>query len=683
MILAPVLVLTALGLYSLKQDRLLAEAQARERAQQLADDFANELMAVLQTEAPNDALRFELDPAGKLIFPPPISAMPIPAEPGEAAAQYKIGLAAMREGRDEDASKAFEGIDPNAVGETGLPLKPLAQLKWLELAKTSDLRSRAAAVEESLGSNVVYQPTLLTPQILQRLSNSKWRDEWERHETLRAIYNSAREQIRSPFPPLLWTDDWLLARQEGEPPRYICWHANVMDGTRGQGTFAFTASIGAPENDLKLAEPAVLASPINRKLTDFLARLPRYFDYTLELAGKTIAATNQLQQRVRANGGKGTGRPWTTIGFSDPPPAYGAASRAQNGTEYLKLGIHLISPQMLYERERDRAIIFGLLIAVSVVAAVVGSVSAWCAFERQHRLAELKSDFVSSVSHELRAPIASVRLMAEGLERGTVSDTQKQHEYFRFIVQECRRLGSMIENVLDFSRIEQGRKEYQFEPTDLPKLVEQTVKLMEPYAAERQVNLTTDIATNVGEVEVDGRAIQQALVNLIDNAIKHSPAGGKVRIGLDDVEASFGVRWLDTALDFDAARRSGTHRSGDPESGVKPPHSKTGALPCLRLSVQDHGAGIPAHERHKIFERFYRCGSELRRETQGVGIGLSIVKHVVDAHSGTIHVTSEPGKGSTFTIVLPSSKVGRSVPAEPSGPVGRRVPAEPQNGGKT
>src|SRR5882757_2759454 len=101
----------------------------------------------------------------------------------------------------------------------------------------------------------------------------------------------------------------------------------------------------------------------------------------------------------------------------------------------------------------------------------------------------MKSNFVSSVSHELRAPIASVRLMAEGLERGKIQDPAKQNEYFRFIVQECRRLSSLIENVLDFSRIEQGRKQYEFEPTDLLALTRETVKLMEPYAEEKGVEL--------------------------------------------------------------------------------------------------------------------------------------------------------------------------------------------------
>jgi len=619
MIVAPVLVLTVLGLYSLKQDRLLAEAQARERAQELAESFASEIMGVLQKEpSGKEVLRFQLDSAGKLVFPPPVAAIPIPEAASEAVNRYRAGVLAMQEGRDEEALQAFEAVardHPEAIGETGLPLKPLAQLKWIELAnRVPQLRDRASAMEDSLGSNAVFQPGILTPQILQRLSGARWREEWERHEMIRAIYESARSEVRARFPRLLWAGDWLLARQEGDGVNYICWHANVVEGRAGQAPFAFTASIGTAAQNWNTHEAELLANPINRKLVEFAGRLPRHFDYSLEIGGKTIASTNALQLVVRGGGSKGSGRPWVKSLTGRPPDgAFGASTRAENGAEYLKAAIHLISPEMLYERQRDRALVFGLLIAASAAAAVIGCYSALRAFQRQHRLAELKSDFVSSVSHELRAPIASVRLMAEGLERGSVTESEKQHEYFRFIVQECRRLGSMIENVLDFSRIDQDRKEYEFEPTDLPKLVEQTVKFMEPYAAERQVKLQTQIAGGVGEAQVDGRAIQQALVNLIDNAIKHSPQGTQVRIGLDGTDS-------------------------------------------VRISVQDQGAGIPAGEREKIFERFYRCGSELRRETQGVGIGLSIVKHIVDAHSGTIHVSGEPGKGSTFTIVLPRER---------------------------
>src|SRR5439155_16406354 len=187
------------------------------------------------------------------------------------------------------------------------------------------------------------------------------------------------------------------------------------------------------------------------------------------------------------------------------------------------LELELVDAELLFARHRQRVRLFGATIILAVATALVGLLASWRSFDRQQRLAEMKTNFVSSVSHELRAPIASVRLMAESLDRGKIPDAQKQAEYFRLIVQECRRLTSLIENVLDFSRIDQGRKQYEFEPADLVSLVEQTVKLMEPCAVERQVTLKAAIKRQAlssldPQAEMDGRAIQQALVNLLDNA---------------------------------------------------------------------------------------------------------------------------------------------------------------------
>jgi signal transduction histidine kinase len=294
--------------------------------------------------------------------------------------------------------------------------------------------------------------------------------------------------------------------------------------------------------------------------------------------------------------------------------------------------IRLTNRSLLYARQRQLQIIFGALIAASALTALVGFIASYRAFRREQQLNELKSNFVSSVSHELRAPIASVRLMAENLERGKIAEPAKQGEYFQFIVQECRRLSSLIENVLDFSRIEQGRKQYEFEPTDLIGLAQTTVKLMEPYAAERGVVLkweTFNIQHSTFNIElnVDGRAIQQALVNLIDNAIKHSPKGETVTVEMRMQKVEGGMQISPASFSLQPS--------------------------AFSLSVSDHGPGIPRAEQEKIFERFYRLGSELRRETQGVGIGLSIVKHIAEAHGGRVTVQSEAGQGSRFTIELP------------------------------
>ena len=231
--------------------------------------------------------------------------------------------------------------------------------------------------------------------------------------------------------------------------------------------------------------------------------------------------------------------------------------------------------------------------------------------------------------------------MAESLERGKIADAPKQQEYFRFIGQECRRLSSLIENVLDFSRIELGRKQYDFEPTDLLALLQQTVKLMESYGAERQVSIELKLpndqpSTFDYQLSLDGRAIQQAIINLLDNAIKHSPNGQTVSVVLESASAP------------------------DPSGHAsRIMHHSPRITHHARISVIDHGPGIPPEEHEKIFERFYRLGSELRRETQGVGIGLSIVKHIVEAHGGRVLVQSAPGQGSRFTIELPITNPAR------------------------
>jgi signal transduction histidine kinase len=252
------------------------------------------------------------------------------------------------------------------------------------------------------------------------------------------------------------------------------------------------------------------------------------------------------------------------------------------------------------------------LIGTALLTSIGGLWLVRHTLERERKLGEMKSQFVSSVSHELRAPVGSMRLMAEALASGKVSGPPAD-EFHRLMASEGARLSGLIENVLDFARIEQGRKRYAFAETDVGALVRDAVKLMTPQAEERRQKILTDLRPLPFVPQVDAPALQQALINLLENALKFSPVDTEVSVALSD----------------------GPSRN------------------MWSLSVTDHGAGVPKAEHTRIFERFYRPGNELRRETTGTGIGLAIVKHVVEGHGGRISVNSEPGKGSVFTMEFP------------------------------
>ena len=313
------------------------------------------------------------------------------------------------------------------------------------------------------------------------------------------------------------------------------------------------------------------------------------------------------------------------------------------------LWIHLQDPEIVFAAQRRRQWLFGGLI---LAAAAVAGLAAWQmqrSIHRQQALNEEQSNFIASVSHELRIPLATLRLLAEGLASGRVTEPQQRRQYAGLLLQETRRLGRLVENVLDFGRIEQGRKEYQFEPTDLVRLVSATVRAFEPLAAERKVRIawTEPVDSQfagrseaVVELLADGVALQQALSNLLDNALKHAPEGSVVTVAVEAV--------------------------GSPSGDLA---SVSTRLPSVvRISVRDAGPGIPPEDRQRIFERFFRRGSELRRETQGVGLGLAIVWHVVTAHRGRVWVDDTPGPGACFVIELPSGEFsdGQSIPADAS-----------------
>jgi signal transduction histidine kinase len=230
---------------------------------------------------------------------------------------------------------------------------------------------------------------------------------------------------------------------------------------------------------------------------------------------------------------------------------------------------------------------------------------------RELRMAEVRSQFVSSVSHELKTPLTAIRMFAETLLLGRSPRPEVSHEYLETIVNESERLTRLLNNVLDFSKIEQGTKQYRLEPQPLAAIMQSAARAMEYPLAQQGFELRVDVVDDLPPVAADADAIQQALLNLLSNAMKYSGEG----------------RVIDLAL---------TRDGGD-----------------AVVSVIDRGIGISATELPRIFDQFYRVQSSETQRIAGTGLGLTLVDHVARAHGGTVAVRSAPGAGSTFTLRLP------------------------------
>ena len=258
------------------------------------------------------------------------------------------------------------------------------------------------------------------------------------------------------------------------------------------------------------------------------------------------------------------------------------------------------------KRKTQNLIALGLLMLVMAIG--IGLV--FFNIKREMELAQKKADFVSNVSHEIRTPLALISMFAETLQLGRVKTEEKKQEYYDIITKEVARLTNMVNRILSFSKIEADKREYHKEPLNLNDLVTDVITTYSYHLNNNGFTHTVELTDDLPQINADREAVIEMLVNLIDNGIKYS----------DRLKH----------LTIKTGRKSNS----------------------VYLSVIDKGIGIPAHELEKLFEKFYRVPKGDVHNTKGSGLGLTIVKHIMDAHQGSVHVESKVGGGSTFQLIF-------------------------------
>ena len=275
--------------------------------------------------------------------------------------------------------------------------------------------------------------------------------------------------------------------------------------------------------------------------------------------------------------------------------------------------IELKNERLIDEFVKRRSWIYGIALTLLLGGMVLGILLILRDISREEHLSRLRADFISNVTHELKTPLTSIQLFAESIVLNRIKTAAHRKEYLQIILKETESLKRMINNILDFSRQEKGKQQYNFEEVNVTLLLNEAILDLEYWLVEKKFILVKEIEEHVTTM-ADRGAIKQVIINLLNNAIKFSMNRKEITVRLKKENE------------------------------------------MVMIQVADKGIGIPEDQREMIFQPFYRVGQKKAEDISGTGLGLSVVKEIVKAHQGTIQVDSQLDKGSTFTILLKSTQ---------------------------
>jgi signal transduction histidine kinase len=609
---APALALALLGWRAVRAERIERVQQLREQQTQLArlaDATLEQKLAELETalsHAPTDFL-FTLEPQGRLLFPPDkvwfgeADAAQLREVNWPPAAQQLIEAAqsAEAQGNRRAASQLYRRLsaaEPRLSGWAELSLARLTQPADTATLLAHPLWQRADALTptglplallvcpyiERLPVTERQPSAALLHETLAQLRGGRW---WLSYDERHFYDGELRRLLDSAEGNHQMDDARLVALAELErivraaPPQSAAMMRSVEHGYVWRWTSANRETEGwrgvafAPARVAALSE-AALAPLLAGQAFDVALRDAQGQPLWGKPPSETAMAFTAPLRAVRG----------LELVFSDATPRGWRQQR-----EWLWYGFILLLVMMF-------------LAGLALTARVV---------RREVELSRMQNEFIAAVSHEFKSPITSIRLLMERLTSGRV---QHAAEYHAAINRETDRLERLVNRLLAAQQIQAGRRQYNFAPVALPALIETAVAQWQPQAEAKGVRLETRVENELPELSLDEAALSDALENLIDNAIKYSPAAARVMV---------------------------TARAGDDN---------------VSIEVRDEGIGIAPDDVPRIFDRFYRARHGDQHSVKGTGLGLALVKAAVEAHGGSITVESELGQGSRFTLQLPSKE---------------------------